>query len=347
MISPCSLCLYILYLNAWINLYETWCVCHNIEPILTTYFINSSHQSVCLYVCLPIIARQRTDKRVRTETIHATIEGFMDASFSIRSVLYQRKVCRSFCVSPKRWSEDSQSRQTVKHGHKSRHYADEGQQQFTGLDWTVYLPIISRQRLGKHIPAAKRNCWTCFLCGSCRIKGESVGLSMYPVSLLGNGSVNTFPRQKGIVGHVFYAVRVASKESRWLVLPRISYFFLSLHPGRLWDYPISYPVGNRAFVPGIKLPEREADHLLPFNAEVVNAWGYTSIHLYVFMTWWLIKHRDRLTFTRFYVSSILCIAGLTDEDNGHTYWCVCRAAGSDDLSLHMIPTLNILNIYCI
>jgi hypothetical protein len=48
---------------------------------------------------------------------------------------------------------------------------------------------------------------------------------LYPLPLLGNGSVNTFPRQRGIVrGVVFYAVRVVSKESRRLVFPRTSFF---------------------------------------------------------------------------------------------------------------------------
>jgi hypothetical protein len=37
--------------------------------------------------------------------------------------------------------------------------------------------------------------------------------------LLDNGSVNTFPWQRRIIGGVFYAVRVVSKESRRLVLP--------------------------------------------------------------------------------------------------------------------------------
>jgi hypothetical protein len=44
-----------------------------------------------------------------------------------------------------------------------------------------------------------------------------------PLSLLGNNSVKTFPRQGRIVGRVvFYAIRVVSKESRRLVLPRTS-----------------------------------------------------------------------------------------------------------------------------
>jgi hypothetical protein len=43
---------------------------------------------------------------------------------------------------------------------------------------------------------------------------------MYPISLQGNGSINTFLRQRRNVGGVaFYAVRVVSKESRWLVHP--------------------------------------------------------------------------------------------------------------------------------
>jgi hypothetical protein len=36
------------------------------ELILTVCFINPSHQSVCLYVCPPIIARQKLGKNVTT-----------------------------------------------------------------------------------------------------------------------------------------------------------------------------------------------------------------------------------------------------------------------------------------
>jgi hypothetical protein len=39
-----------------------------------------------------------------------------------------------------------------------------------------------------------------------------------PVSLLGNGRVNTFPRQGRIIGDVFYTVRDVSKESLWVWL---------------------------------------------------------------------------------------------------------------------------------
>jgi hypothetical protein len=39
-------------------------------PISTAYFINPSHQSVCLYVYPPIVARQRLGKNV-TEAANA------------------------------------------------------------------------------------------------------------------------------------------------------------------------------------------------------------------------------------------------------------------------------------
>jgi hypothetical protein len=62
-----------------------------------------------------------------------------------------------------------------------------------------------------------------FLRGPCLIKGESVGLCI-PLSLLGNNSVKTFPRQRRIGGGVvFYAVGVVWKESRRFVLPKTSF----------------------------------------------------------------------------------------------------------------------------
>jgi hypothetical protein len=68
-----------------------------------------------------------------------------------------------------------------------------------------------------------KNCWSRrFLCCPCHIKGESVNLYI-SLSLLGNGSVNTFPRQwRIVVGVVFSVVHVISKKSRWLVLPKTS-----------------------------------------------------------------------------------------------------------------------------
>jgi hypothetical protein len=41
-------------------------------------------------------------------------------------------------------------------------------------------------------------------------------------------------------------------------------------------HPASYLVGNRGSFPGVKRPEREADHSPPSSAEVKNAWSYTS-----------------------------------------------------------------------
>jgi hypothetical protein len=46
------------------------------EPISTVYFINTSHQSMCLYV---YVARQRLGENVTARTnIHATIDELLE-----------------------------------------------------------------------------------------------------------------------------------------------------------------------------------------------------------------------------------------------------------------------------
>jgi hypothetical protein len=74
------------------------------EPIPMAYFINPSHQSVCLYAYPPIIAgqglvknspivtRQRLGKHVPAAiNTHAKIEELLDTSFSMRCRLYGGK----------------------------------------------------------------------------------------------------------------------------------------------------------------------------------------------------------------------------------------------------------------
>jgi hypothetical protein len=74
------------------------------EPMLTAYFINPSHQSVCLYMYPRIVARQLLGKNPTNVTrqrlgknftaatnTHGTIEELLDASFSMRPVSYQGK----------------------------------------------------------------------------------------------------------------------------------------------------------------------------------------------------------------------------------------------------------------
>jgi hypothetical protein len=39
---------------------------------------------------------------------------------------------------------------------------------------SVYLPIVARQWLSKHVPVAMKNCWRhCFLCSPCHVKAKS------------------------------------------------------------------------------------------------------------------------------------------------------------------------------
>jgi hypothetical protein len=49
-----------------------------------------------------------------------------------------------------------------------------------------------------------------------------------------------------------------------------------------------------ALTPGAQQPGHKADHSLPSSAEVKNMWSYTSIPLYVFITWYLIKQAIHL-----------------------------------------------------
>jgi hypothetical protein len=90
------------------------------EPISTVYFINPSHQSTCMFH----VTRQRLGKNVTAATNTHAME-LLDASFSMRSATYERRVRGS-----------------------------------------VYPFTVARKCLGKHVPAAMRNCWRdSFLCG--------------------------------------------------------------------------------------------------------------------------------------------------------------------------------------
>jgi hypothetical protein len=101
--SPCCLCVCVSHphqlLNARTNLHETWYVLYIMatEPISAVYVINSSHQSVCLYVNSDNVARQRLDKNVTAATnTRATIEELLEALFSLRSVSRHGKVGNYF-----------------------------------------------------------------------------------------------------------------------------------------------------------------------------------------------------------------------------------------------------------
>jgi hypothetical protein len=96
------------------------------ESISTAYLINPISLCVCICIRLMLIGNGSVNSLPR-QRLHAATEEMLDASFSIWSVLYQRRVYGSVCVSSilvyapqKRWSEDSQSRQTVKYGNDSR-----------------------------------------------------------------------------------------------------------------------------------------------------------------------------------------------------------------------------------
>jgi hypothetical protein len=62
------------------------------EAISLVYFINPSRQSVCLYVYVINVARQRLSKNITAaKNTHSKIE-LLDAPFSMQSMSHQRKV---------------------------------------------------------------------------------------------------------------------------------------------------------------------------------------------------------------------------------------------------------------
>jgi hypothetical protein len=87
---------------------------------------------------------------------------------------------------------------------------------------------VTRQRLGKNVTAATNTqglielLQASFYMWSVSIKRAVCRCLCIPISLLGSGSVNTFLRKFVVGGAIFYAARVASKESGQLLLPRTS-----------------------------------------------------------------------------------------------------------------------------
>jgi hypothetical protein len=93
---------------------------------------------------------------------------------------------------------------------------------FLGKGSVNCIFFVTRQRLGKHVPAATNT----------RYNRRIVGLVCLwvclciPLSLTSNTEVKAFPRQGRNFGGVnFYAVLALPKESRRLVLPRTSCHF--------------------------------------------------------------------------------------------------------------------------
>jgi hypothetical protein len=118
----------------WLNqsLWNLVCTYHGTWAHLNGVFLKSL-PSVCVSVSvIPLsLLGKCLVNTFPLQRIHARIEELLDKSFSVRFVSYKRRVSV----------------------------------------FSVYPFIVARQRLGKIIPAVRKNCWSCrFLCGPCRIK---------------------------------------------------------------------------------------------------------------------------------------------------------------------------------
>jgi hypothetical protein len=178
-----SVCMYppypLLNLCSWHLVSVLWRLSPPLRRTSDVLALTLCVSSMC--IPLPLLGNGSVNTFPR-HRMHATIEEWLDSSFSIWSMYYQRRVCGSACISPllvylppKRWSEGSQSHQAVKYGHESRGTRNQESLSWrwpAAIYWTVLCPpIVARQRLGKHVPAATKNCRRRFLCGPCRIRG--------------------------------------------------------------------------------------------------------------------------------------------------------------------------------
>jgi hypothetical protein len=64
---------------------------------------------------------------------------------------------------------------------------------------------------------------------------------------------------------------------------------------------------TQSLSPEVKRLGREADHSLSSSAEVKNTWSYISTYPYFFKAWWLVRHKDNLTFTLISVVIVVII----------------------------------------
>jgi hypothetical protein len=193
--SSCCLCLRIHPLDFWMPEPVFKKRRMNITaptPISTAYFINSC-KSVCLHAYPLTVARHRLGNHVSVATNicknRKTVRHVV--FYTVRVPSKESLWVRVFPAVVWRLSEPSYSKI------------------WSWVPWDWELRIIMLARASSNLLD-----WT----GLC-----------IPLPLLGNGSVNMFPRQTGIVGDiVFYAVCVVSKEGWLLVLTRNSCYLFHL-----------------------------------------------------------------------------------------------------------------------
>jgi hypothetical protein len=108
-----------------------------------------------------------------------------------------------------------------------------------------------------------------------------------------------------VLGYGLDDRRFESRQGLEIVL-----FTIASRPAlRPTQSPIQWVTGALSLV--VKRPRCEADHSVSFSGKVENAWSCTSTHPYVFMAWYLVKHRNKFTLTlRLLTTNLLSVVSL-------------------------------------
>jgi hypothetical protein len=126
-------------------------------------------------------------------------------------------------------------------------------------------------------------------------------------------------------------------------------------PARLWGPPTLLSNGYWGFFPpGVKRPERDADHSPPSSPEVKNYGSIPPLPQYVFMAWCSVKHRDNFAFIA-YGRQVHCYS--VSQTTAHTtwlqshctlnHWTVCISSKILSLLLSLVRLDFVLKINCI
>jgi hypothetical protein len=89
------------------------------------------------------------------------------------------------------------------------------------------------------------------------------------------------------------------------------FFFMTQRPDRLWGPSSLLSNGYRGSYHRGKATEALSSPITSFYCRGQEWWSYTSTPQHIFLAWFLIKHRNKFTFTYIHIHDHRIIAGAT------------------------------------